>query len=300
MLKRTITITTANYLKLRYRQLLVIDPQTKEQKGSIPIEDIALLIIDHPQVTITSQLMEVLMEETVAVIQCDSKHMPNGLMLPLQGNSTLTQKWQQQISASSPLKKQLWKQIIIRKIENQHRLLQLYQHDSNTLLDYAAAVKPGDTSNLEGLAAKYYWKHYLPNFKRNPEGGHPNNLLNYGYAILRSIVARSCVASGQLPALGIKHSNKYNAYCLADDLMEPYRPFVDKLVLEYCHKEETTDLVLNKNSKQHLLKVMTQDVFLKKQKRPLSVAISSTTASLQHCYAGDKRNLTLPSLLSNE
>jgi len=296
MLKRTIYIGSPSYLSLRNRQLKVKDATSQEEKGSIPIEDIAMLLLDHPQITLTSTLLDMLMVHTVAVINCDAKHLPNGLMLPLQGHSTLTQRWHCQIGASIPLKKQLWKQTVQAKIENQRQLLLINDLPAGSMQTYLQTVTSGDETNREGIAAQYYWKHLFENFTRNPDGGYPNPLLNYGYAILRALVARALVSSGLLPALGIFHHNKYNPYCLADDIMEPYRPFVDLMVRELTQNSPLQTTQLTKEVKAYLLGITTIDVTIEEQKRPLMVALSTTTASLYACYEGSKRRISYPTL----
>jgi len=296
MLKRTIYIGNPSYLSLRNRQLKVKDVESQEEKGSIPIEDMAILMLDHPQITVTSSLLEALMDNTVVVVNCDAKHLPNGLMLPLQGHSTLTQRWHYQLNASLPLKKQLWKQTVHAKITNQMQILEANELPSTTMNTYLSQLISGDETNMEGIAAQYYWKHLFQDFSRNPDGQHPNGFLNYGYAVLRALVARALVSSGLLPALGIFHQNKYNPYCLADDIMEPYRPFVDKMVKEWTINPEHEDTALTRDAKAYLLGIATHDVMIEGQKRPLMVALSTTTSSLYACYEGSKRSISYPIL----
>lgn len=212
------------------------------------------------------------------------------------GHTELTERWRYQLATSLPFKKQLWKQTVAAKINNQKALLSIYKHTTSTMDLYLNNLTTGDETNAEGKAANYYWKHILTNFKRERFGESPNNFLNFTYAILRSIVARALVSSGLLTAQGIFHKNKYNPYCLADDIMEPYRPFADKLVLEYTdlHPKEKT---LTPKAKAYLLNIATQDVFINSKKRPLLVAVSITTASLYKCFIGERRLISYPSLL---
>ncbi len=306
MLKRTIYIGNPSYLRLEHQQLYVKCAKTQELRGSIPIEDIGILLLDHPQITITTKVLDKLMQHTVAVINSDAKHLPNGLMLPLQGHSELTQRWHYQIEASQPLKKQLWKQTVIAKIENQRNLLALNQQEATPMNLYLKHVNSGDEGNMEGKAAKHYWKHIFEGFTRDRAGSAPNNMLNFGYAILRSIVARALVSSGMLPALGIFHSNKYNPYCLADDIMEPYRPYVDKMVLDYLkqHYNPSTEselpTELTTQVKSYLLGIATQDVLIDDLQRPLMAAVTTTTASLQACFKGKRRQISYPQLTQLE
>lgn len=294
MIKRTIYIGNPSYLKLKDLQLVVQEPKTKDVKGSVPIEDIALLLLDHYQITISNQLLIKLQGNNVAIITCDEHHLPFGLMLPLYGHSEYSERIKNQLSASEPLKKQLWKQTVAQKIKNQETLLKLNNKVSEPLAEYKVNVKSGDTTNREGMAAQHYWKHLFENFNRARFGEEPNNLLNFGYAVLRSIVARALVSSGLLPVLGIFHRNKYNAYCLADDIMEPYRPFVDKMVYNYIQDNYSFDL--NKDSKAHLLQIATQDVIIDGLERPLFLAVSTTTASLYKCFTGELRQIKYPEL----
>ncbi len=297
MLKRTIYIGNPAYLKLKQNQMLVIEPKDKSIKGSIPIEDMALLMLDHPQITLSSLLIDQLMGHTVAVVHCDRQHLPNGLLLPLAGHSELSQRWQVQLNASTPLKKQLWKQTIIAKIDNQKRFLCMRDAPYQAMESYIEKTTSGDEHNMEGKAANHYWKHVLDDFQRQRFGEVPNNYLNFGYAVLRSIVARALVSTGFLPALGIFHKNKYNPYCLADDIMEPYRPFVDKLVIEYL-EEHIPSEELTTEDKAHLLKIATHDVLIDNKRRPLMVAVSSTTASLYKCFSGERRSILYPQLIN--
>lgn len=234
MIKRTLYFGNPTYIKVRNEQLVIELPESGELK-SIPIEDIGILILDHSQITVTQSVLAKLVANNTAVITCNESHHPTGMLFNLDGHSLQSQKFQSQVQATLPLKKQLWQQTVIKKIENQAALLQLHRIDYKLLLTYAKDVKSGDSENHEAKAAAYYWKRVFPDypgFRRERYGAPPNNLLNYGYAILRAVVARSLTASGLLPTLGIHHRNQYNAYCLADDVMEPYRPFVDKVVCQ--------------------------------------------------------------------
>ena len=294
MLKRTIYIGTPTYLKTKNNQLVIQCTATKAVKGTIPIEDMALLLLDHQQITLSSQLLNKLMGNTVAVIHCDNHHLPNGLMLPMAGHSELTERWRYQLEASVPLKKQLWAQIVASKIKNQKQLLQINKQPTAAMDNYLEKLVSGDERNMEGKAANHYWKYILNDFQRTRFGEAPNNFLNFGYAVLRSIVARALVSSGLLPAQGIFHKNKYNPYCLADDIMEPYRPFVDKLVLDFITLHPTVQEV-TKEAKAYLLTIATQDVVIDAKKRPLLVAVTTTTASLYKCFTGERRIILCPS-----
>jgi CRISPR-associated protein Cas1 len=292
MIKRTLYFGNPAYLKTKNEQL-IIDLQETDESKSVPIEDIGLVILDHQQITITQAVMAKLLENNTALITCDH---PVGLQLCLDGHTLQSQKFKAQINASSPLKKQLWQQTIMRKIENQAVLLAIERAENKYLLNLAATVKSGDSSNNEAKAASYYWKHIFPDFlqfKREREGQPPNNLLNYGYAILRAVVARSLVASGLLPTLGIFHRNQYNAYCLADDLMEPYRPFVDKIICGII-RGNGKFLEMTPSMKKELLQIPAMDVVIDGQKSPLMNAVQRTTASLAKCFEGSSRKILYP------
>jgi CRISPR-associated protein Cas1 len=299
MIKRTLYFGNPAYLKTRNEQLIIQLAETDEEK-SVPIEDIGLLILDHQQITITQSLMARLLDNNVALITCDEKHHPTGMFFNLDGHSLQSMKFKMQIEASEPLKKQLWQQTVTAKIKNQAALLERERKEFRFLVELAKTVRSGDSSNAEAAAATFYWKMLFPEFlkfKRHREGEPPNNLLNYGYAILRAVTARSLTASGLLPTLGIYHRNQYNAYCLADDIMEPYRPYVDKLV---CHMVRMNGNFLDpmtKEMKKELLGIPAMDVLLDGEKSPLMVAMQRTTASLAKCFEGKQRKILYPELI---
>ncbi len=294
MIKRTIYISNPTHLKLKNQQLLIQEP-LGEIKASVPIEDMALLVLDHYQITLSTQVINSLQGKGVAIITCDAHHLPFGITLPLYGHTEHSERVKYQLEVSEPLKKQLWRQTIVQKIKNQQALLKLNNRDFEVMDTYWQQTKSGDTTNTEGSAAQHYWKHLFPEFQRNRFGDAPNPFLNFAYAVLRSIVARALVNSGLLPVLGLFHKNKYNPYCLADDIMEPYRPFVDKMVVNYVNNFGKTE-ELSKEVKAYLLGIATQDVWIDGQQRPLMVAVTTTTASLYKCYTGELRNIKYPIL----
>lgn len=302
MIKKVLCFSNRAHLSFRQRQLIIhtADPATGEPcEYSRPIEDIGAVVIESEQVTLTSYLISSLLENKVALIVCDSRHMPSGLMLPLDGNTLQSERFDAQISASLPLKKQLWQQTVSMKIRNQGAVLRKVNGmEIGNMLAWASKVRSGDPDNLEGRAAAYYWRNLFgedSGFVRRQDGDAPNALLNYGYAILRAVIARSLVASGLNPTLGIHHSNKYNAYCLADDIMEPYRPYVDLLVLDIIQKYGLPPEISNE-TKRHLLTIPAIDVRMGKLSRPLMIAASMTTASLAKCYLGETRKLVFPEI----
>jgi len=300
MIKRTLYFGNPAYLKTKNKQLVVELVDTGEVKTAA-MEDIGVLILDHQQITITHSVITKLLENNVALITCNDIHHPTGLMLNLDGHTLQSQRFQLQVDASVPLKKQLWQQTVIAKITNQAHLLGQYRIANKTLLHLVSRVKSGDSDNCEAQAANYYWKNVFPlfpGFKRAREGEQPNNLLNYGYAILRAIVARNLIGSGLLPTLGIFHRNQYNAYCLADDIMEPYRPYVDKVVWEIV-RTNGKFLEMTPSMKQQLLSIPAMDVIIDDEKSPLMNAVQRTTASLAKCFEGNSRKLLYPVLPSS-
>ncbi|MBP5326488.1 MAG: type II CRISPR-associated endonuclease Cas1 [Bacteroidales bacterium] len=296
MIKKTLCFSNPAYISLKNQQL-VIQLDKTEEKRTIPIEDIAYVLLDHQQITITHGAIAALLDNNAAIITCDSRHLPIGLMLPLEGNTLQSERFQSQIEASLPLRKQLWQQTVECKIRNQAALLKiLYNCETRNMLAWANDVRSGDSTNLEGRAAVYYWSKMFPeqdDFTRDRNGIHPNAMLNYGYAVLRAVVARGLVASGLLPTLGIHHHNRYNAYCLADDIMEPYRPFVDLLVSNLTHQYPDQDEITT-YIKRQLLTIPTLEVTISGQRSPLMIAVSQTTASLAKCYNGEMRRITYP------
>lgn len=315
MIKKTLHFGSPSYLSLKNGQLVIKLPEVerndtlpenfkKENIRTVPIEDIGVIVIENKQITFTSGLMEALLDNNCALITCDSRSMPQGLMLPLERNTTQSERFTAQINASLPLKKQLWQQTVQVKIENQAAVLKTCRNvEVRNMFKWANEVRSGDSANLEGRAAVYYWKNLfaeMEDFTRERDGIPPNNLLNYGYAILRAVIARSLVASGLLPTLGIHHHNRYNAYCLADDIMEPYRPFVDKWVVEILHLEmqqlKNAAIELSKEIKVKLLQIPVLEVIINKQRSPLMVAAGHTTASLAKCYLGESRKISYPNL----
>ena len=243
-------------------------------------------------INITLPLLNELVKNNVAVILCDNKMMPTSMLQSLDANTTQAESLKFQLAVTEPMKKQAWKQIIELKIKNQAAVLALAGKNKDILKPYYNNVKSGDSDNREGLAAKVYWNSLFGNsFKREREGCPPNALLNYGYAILRAAVARALLGSGLLPNLGIFHKSRYNAFPLADDVMEPYRPFVDEIVYRLYGNGITE---LNKESKSEIMRVLNSDVNIGKVKRPLQIALTITTASLVKYYSGEIKKLSLP------
>lgn len=311
MIKKTLCFSNPAYLSLRDGQLVIKLPEVEKAENltddfkkatevTRPIEDLGVVVLDHKQITITQGALEAMLENNCAVITCNSDHLPVGLLLPLVGNTTQNERFRDQLDASIPLRKQLWQQTIQYKIRNQAAILNLCSDaETKCMQVWANDVRSGDPDNLEARAAVYYWKSlfgHIPGFIRDREGIAPNNLLNYGYAILRAVVARSLVASGLLPTLGIHHHNRYNAYCLADDIMEPFRPYVDRLVYDIT-EQYGVDVELSKDIKAELLSIPALDIVIGGKRSPLMVGVSQTTASLYKCFSGELRKIVYPEIL---
>ena len=309
MIKKTLCFSNPAYLSLTNGQLVIKLPEVekpgnvsevikREAVRTIPIEDIGVVVLDNRQITVTQGALEALLKNTAAVITCDERHMPLGLLLPLEGNAIQNERFRNQVDASLPLKKQLWQQTVKAKIMNQYACLRKNTGDeAKRLYKLAQDVKSGDADNCEAQAAVYYWRNIFPeneNFVRDKEGSPPNNLLNYGYAVLRAVVARSLVASGLMPVSGIHHRNRYNAYCLADDIMEPYRPYVDDLVISVASEFGEIPEELTVDLKREMLRIPVLDVKINSVRSPLMVAVGQTTASLAKCFAGEVRKIAYP------
>lgn len=296
MIKKTLVFTNPCYLSLQNSQLVITN--TEKEVRTVPIEDIGVLVLEHQQITITHGVMAALIQNNAAVITCDQSHMPIGLHLPLDGSHTQTERFRYQLDASLPLKKQLWQQTVSAKIWNQARVLEKIGFEVDNMYRWSREVRSGDPENLEGRAAAFYWQSIFSHkfqFYRNRGGDPPNNLLNYGYAVLRAVVARALVSSGLLPTLGIFHRNKYNAYCLADDIMEPYRPFVDWVVYRIVD-EGLAYQELDTTLKLRLLQIPQVNVYFDDMTSPLLVGVSRTTASLARCFEGSARKITYPEI----
>lgn len=294
MVKRTLHFGNPAHLSVRNNQLIVELKDENRTSHSIPIMDIGMVVLEHPQITLTSAVMQFLLEEKVALISCNQNYMPAGMFLSFDANAEQTKVMRAQVDASIPLKKQLWQQTVKTKIHNQAKVLDKLGLNSQRLHHLKENILSGDTTNCEGQAAAYYWNQlYGSDFIRSQERSAPNAQLNYGYAILRSVVARSLTASGLHPSLGIFHHNKYNAFCLADDIMEPYRPFVDWLVIQLL-EDDADSIELTKDQKVALLQLPQLDVTIGKITRPLFHAVSTTTAGLNRCFKGELRKIPYP------
>lgn len=317
MIKRTLFFGSDAYLSTKNKQLIIDFADKNKAQISIAIEDIGVVVMEAYRMTISLNLISRLLDNNVALITCNEKKMPQGLMLNLDGNKIQQERFKHQLNLSLPLKKQLWQQTVKAKIANQAATLEKLTEGyaiSKTLKTgyqnmryWADSVRSGDPDNYEARAAAFYWanifEEFVKNFRRGRNEPAPNNLLNYGYAILRAVTARSLVASGLLPTLGIYHRNKYNAYALADDIMEAYRPYVDEVVYDILSvhdikfdENNRAQLKLNTEIKAELLKIPAIDVIIDNEKSPLMNAMQRTTASLFHCFAGNSRKILYPQI----
>lgn len=297
MIKKTILVENKSAITTKNQQLVL---KSEIRESTIPIEDIGFLVLDHPEIYLSIPAMNLIVENNTAIIICGSNHLPNGMFLNLNSHHIQQEIFKNQIEASVPLKKQLWQQTIIEKIRNQGELLAKITENKNTFDFLASKVLSGDSSNMEGVAAQQYWKNFpLPNhedngIKRERYGDYPNNFLNYGYAILRAATARALSGSGLLNTLGIHHKSKYNAFALADDIMEPFRPIVDEKVFNIMKRYKEQEL--NTAIKAELLQILTQTVYFKDEKSPLMVGLQKTASSLQQCFTGNRKKIKYPKL----
>ena len=297
MIKKTILVENKSAITTKNQQLVL---KSEIRESTIPIEDIGFLVLDHPEIYLSIPAMNLIVENNTAIIICGSNHLPNGMFLNLNSHHIQQEIFKNQIEASVPLKKQLWQQTIVEKIRNKGELLAKITENKNTFDFLASKVLSGDTSNMEGVAAQQYWKNFpLPNheidgIKRERYGDYPNNFLNYGYAILRAATARALSGSGLLNTLGIHHKNKYNAFALADDIMEPFRPIVDEKVFDIMKRYQEQEL--NTAIKAELLQILTQTVYFKEEKSPLMVGLQKTASSLQQCFTGNRKKIKYPKL----
>jgi len=295
MIKRTVFISNPYHLSTKLSQLVLKEKETKVEK-SIPIEDIGFLVLEHPQISFTQSVISLLAQNNTAVVFCSDNYLPVSMLYHIDTNQIQNQLFRAQLSISEALRKNLWKQTIVAKIRNQAAMLDYVNMDSTALKHISTKVLAGDTDNREAKAAMRYWPAVFGReFRRDRNGDAPNPALNYGYTILRAAVARALCGSGLLPTIGIFHHNKYNHFCLADDIMEPYRAWVDRTVWEMHHNGMDT-ANLGKSEKATILKILTEDVHFGKNKSPLMVGLTQTSASLVGCFNGHLKKIKYPSL----
>jgi CRISPR-associated protein Cas1 len=272
---------------------------------SIPCEDIGVLLVDNQATNYTHSVFTELLKCGAAVVLCDNNHLPAGMLLPIEANTIQTERYAKQINAKEPLKKKLWQQIVRAKIRHQAKLIKDETQTYKALTALISQVRSGDPSNIEARASKLFWSAYLQDlidssaalgmtFRRDSEGKPPNNLLNYGYMVMRAAVARAICSAGLLPSIGLHHRNRYNAFCLADDLVEPFRGFVEAKVREIVQAgdwEELTQAI-----KARLLEVLYEEVEIADYRGPLMVGLHRTAASLVRCFCGEQKEIELPKI----
>lgn len=294
MLKRSLFIINAHHLGTRHNQLCLTDKTTGELK-TVPIEDVAYIILEHPQSTFTQIALQHCVANNVAMVFCAANYMPSSILLNLEGNTLQSQRFKTQAKASLALHKQLWKQIVQAKIIAQAQCLKHHNAPQYFGLEQMAKkVLSGDSTFQESTAAKAYFPALFgTSFVRNRDMLGTNSALNYGYSILRAAVSRALVGSGLHPTLGIHHSNQYNAFCLADDIMEPLRPLVDNTVLQLSNQGLVVQ-ELSSQVKSELIALLAADTVINNRKRPLMVALQEYSASLVAVYSGTAKNLKIP------
>jgi len=293
MIKRIVDISDAAYLHLKNQQLL-IDKQG-ETIGQVAIEDLGVLILQHPAIVLTQQVTIACQKNKVVIVFCNEKHLPYSVILPIGESHTLHNKiLKQQIAITEPTRKRLWQQIVQYKIKQQAQTLMLLGKNATRLQRLVTQVKVGDSTNCEALAAQAYWKLLFgQSFRRDVDLEGINSLLNYGYSIIRATIARSICGAGLHPALGLFHKNQYNSLCLADDIMEPFRPWIDFIVYQMSERGE---IEINQQSKQSLLTVLSETVLYDNKKMPFMIATHYLMADLKRCYNKNQKKLLYPEL----
>ena len=296
MIKRIVEISeAASNLKVRYGQLIV--SRNGQQVSSIPCEDIGVLLVDHQGVTYTHSVFTELLRCGAVVVLCGGNHHPAGMLLPIESNTVQTERFKFQIEAKEPVKKRLWQQIVRAKIKHQAKLAGRDSEVYKSLMVLREQVRSGDPENIEAQASKKFWPVFIgdADFRRDINGPAPNNLLNYGYMVMRAAVARALCSAGLLPSLGIHHRNRYNAFCLADDVLEPFRGFVEAKVREICQSGDF-DGELDQQTKAKLLEVLYEPMTIAGFEGPLMVGLHRTAASLVRCFAGEQKEIDLPDI----
>lgn len=296
MIKRTLEISSGPArLSVAHRQLVI--ERGDDPRLTVPMEDIGVVIVDHPAVTYTHAVFTDLMETGAAIVLCSRDHQPAGVFLPINAHSTQTERHHRQIEASLPFKKRAWAHIVRTKIARQADVICAVAGKDEGLRALSSRVRSGDPENLEAQAAQRYWRILFgSDFRREREASGLNSALNYGYAILRAAIARAIVGSGLIPSLGLHHHHRSNPFCLADDLIEPYRPLIDLKVCELARSGHIL-VELDRAAKAVLLSVLNETIRIGDRNTPVGLAIHQTTASLARGYETGQPDLDLPSSL---
>jgi CRISPR-associated protein Cas1 len=279
-------------LSVRLKQLVI---KRGDEETTLPLAELAVIVVSHPAVTYTHAVLTGICSAGGAFVVCDEKHLPTGMLLSLQGHFVQTERFAAQAQAPAPMKKQVWKQIVRSKVLAQAALLGRLRGEDHGLSRLAANVRSGDTANIEAQASRRYWPALFgPEFGRNHEAEDHNKLLNYGYAVLRASTARALCAAGLHPSLGVHHHNRYDPFCLADDLMEPFRPLVDGLVFEVV-EEKGSQALLDKETKAALIGGLMQSrLTMDDESRALFDVLARSASSMAAVFAGKRKNLSLP------
>ncbi len=294
MIKRIIEISSASYLSMKNCQLLI--QRAKQPVQSLPIEDIGVLILDNTAISYTQAMLNHCLANNTVVILCNQQHLPHAILYPLNQNSLHSKIIHSQFQASQPLQKKIWQEIIQAKINEQAKNLMLCKGKDFGLKNMQSKVLSGDSSNLEAQTARAYWKKLFgKEFCRNPSSAGINSLLNYGYAIIRAVVSRAISATGLHPALGIHHSNQYNPFCLADDLMEPLRPLVDNRVFQICSQETPEEIT--PAIKKKILEILNWYCILGENSYFLLTGVQLYVASFKKKLCKESKDFSIPSFL---
>jgi CRISPR-associated protein Cas1 len=295
MIRKTVEFTTpGTRLSVAHRQLVIERPDLP--KATLPIEDLGVVIVDDVRATYTQAVFMELLAAGATVMVTGRDHLPAGMMLPLDAHHVQTERHLAQVEASEPVKKRAWQALIQAKIAQQGVVLAHFTGDHGGLAAMAQRVRSGDPDNLEAQAAQRYWPRLFgKEFRRDRDADGVNALLNYGYAIVRAAAARAVVASGLIPSLGVFHRNRGNPFCLADDLLEPYRPYIDwrvKLLIDENGGEVAS--LDDRPARAALLSLFNETILVGGRRTPLLLGLHASAASLSRALTGGDRTLALP------
>lgn len=295
VVRKTVEFSTpGTRLSVAHRQLVIERPELP--RATLPIEDLGVVIVDDLRATYTQAVFLELLEAGATVMVTGRDHLPAGMMLPLDAHHIQTERHRSQVEASLPVKKRIWQQIVSAKIAQQGRVLEHFTGSHDGLLPMARRVRSGDPDNLEAQAAQRYWPHLFGrDFRRDREAEGVNALLNYGYAVIRAAVARAVVAAGLIPSLGVFHRNRANPFCLADDLIEAYRPFVDwRARLLVNDNDGMAPPIGDRPTRAAFLSLFNETVMISERRNPMLLAIELSAASLSRALIDGDRSLALP------
>jgi CRISPR-associated protein Cas1 len=300
MIDRIVEIANPARLSIRDAQLVIERPQTEQLllPFTTPISEIAVLLLAHPQIVLTQAVLSRIAEAGGSVVTIDGNFLPASMLLPIQSHFVQTERFAKQMQLSLPTRKRLWQHIVRAKIKAQGELLQELHGTDHGLLAMSARVHSGDTGNLEAQAARKYWSLVFGDkaFRRGSDKPDQNRHLDYGYTVLRAAVARALCAAGLHPSIGLQHSNRYDAFCLAADVMEPFRPLVDRRVSQWIAREDAEG-PFDSKAKSWMIRATTSRYIFDRQERSLFDIVLRTANSLAKCITCDSRAPEIPSLL---